>query len=94
MHQHPKEPRQFLNSIWSPSLSRFLLGAMQLHIKCVQRRNCPKQDKKQSSIGTKSFYSRTSYDFEYKKIASINCLLKSSQKRKAEKSRKGLCLLR
>ena len=78
VHQHLKEPQQFLNSTWSLSLSRFSLSAMQLHIKCVQRRSCPKQDKKQQSIGTKSFYSNTSYDFEYKKTASVNCLLKSS----------------
>ena len=72
----------------SPSLLPFSLSAMQLHIKCVQRRSCPKQDKKQQNIGTKSFYANTSYDFEYKKSASVNCQLK-----KTEKSRKGLCLL-
>ena len=61
---------------------------MQLDIKCVQRRRCPKQYKKQQSTGTKSFYSNTSYDFEYIKTDSVNCSLKNSQKEKQKRAEK------
>ena len=45
-------------------------------MKYFQGRSCPKQDKKQPSIGIKSFYSNASYGFEYKK----NCISKVSIK--------------
>ena len=51
-------------------------------IKYFQRRSCPKQDKKQQCIGIKSFYSKISQGFEYKKTASVNCLLKKVHKKK------------
>ena len=41
-------------------------------MKCFQRRSCHRQGNKQRSIGIKSFYSNTSYGFEYKR----NCISK------------------
>ena len=62
-------------------------SAIQWHIKCFQRRSYPKQDKKQQRIGSNSFYSNTSYGFEYKKTASVNFLLKfMKRKTSAEKA--------
>ena len=40
------------------------------------------QKKQQHGIGKKSFYSNTSYGFEYKKTAQASCLLKCSLKEK------------
>ena len=58
----------------TPSL--IIILYIQWHIKCCQRRSCPKHDKKKQSIGIKSFHSNSSYGSEYKKTVSINCLLK------------------
>ena len=55
---------------------------------CLKKKLSSKQGKKQQRIGTKSFYSNTSYDFEYKKTASVNCLLKSSYKEKQKRAEK------
>ena len=67
-----------ISSSWTLINIKLSEAHVHQHLKEPQRRSCPNQDKKQQSIGTNFFYLNTSYGFEYKKSASVDCLLKYS----------------